>query len=191
MSFTQNRRHLACKCLNIENVVPQSNKSVSVNRSGLQRIRRKVSGVKLYIFTANTPEHQMKKCLLKSRASRQGELTPPAIPEVHLKATPSPESPTKLNIPRTLKHPPMCPVSLENLTSILPVFKNTPLPFIRDTLQAMSDPMQRVLAGVQSTIPDNKVLPKQIDITLNNLDAGAPTHMLVIFPRTTFSWELG
>ncbi|KAJ3479963.1 hypothetical protein NLI96_g8693 [Meripilus lineatus] len=192
MSSAQNRRHLARKCSNIENVVPQSNKSVSVNHSDLQRIRRKVSEVKPYTFTANTPEHQMKKCLLRSRASHQGELlTPLATPEVHLKATPSPESPTKLNIPRTLKRPPTCPVSLENLTSILPVFENTPLPFIRDTLQAMGDPMQRVLAGVQSTIPDAKVLPKQIDITSNNLDAGAPTHMLAIFPRTTFSWELG
>ena len=141
MSSAQNRRHLARKCSNIKNVVPRSNKSVSVNHSDLQRIRRKVSEVKPYTFTANTPEHQMKKCLLRSRASHQGELlTPPATPEVHLKATPSPESPTKLNIPRTLKRPPTCPVSLENLTSILPVFKNTPLPFIRDTLQAMGDP---------------------------------------------------
>lgn len=136
----QTRRQLTRKSSNIENtpITPRGSLMKPLHggayRNGLHRIRRKVSGVKPYAFSA---EQALKKRSLKIRPVAVAAMpTPPTTPKVEPADTPSPLSkPFPFNAPRHLQRPEFKDIPRANLVAIEPHLKDAPLPFIRDGLQ--------------------------------------------------------
>ncbi|KAL6298486.1 hypothetical protein BKA93DRAFT_744018 [Sparassis latifolia] len=88
--------------------------------------------------------------------------------------------PTTLRLPSRLGRPTFHEVSREAMTAIDPDLGEAPMQYIRDNLEAVGARMARVLRGIAADLRNTKELPKEIEITVNELSPDMPTHMLAI-----------
>ncbi|KAI0792495.1 hypothetical protein C8Q75DRAFT_804868 [Abortiporus biennis] len=182
MSPVLTHKYLMRKSSNIENAPPHIVSKSGGRTSAMKNTIREASRRRRARVTSGSFQRPVDKPRKRSKVPVNVMLlpTPPATPAAAIPEEPS-RFPTTKSFPRYLARPQYKAVSSERIGALAPELAETPVQYVQDSFGVVGPKLAKVLNSVSAFGPST--VPQQMNLTVNDLSADMPTHVLAVYPR--------